>query len=255
MMEQGVMLSSMALKELFNNQPSLNKANTYRRGGRKRRVGSGFEKRSTRLRGSGLDCLALVNTPPPAGDVDNTTVNTRFGPLSAVDRELVRKVRLATLWELPMAREATQRAELGKVKRISATIEAQHLFLDAAVDGVVKQMAIDMPTEPNALQKCFIADIKAQSGIDYDTTFVKWLRFAHGQVFESIAAVRSTSQNTVIRSFAETANMFVLGHMQLLEGTGLTQSSSFPAPPPVKKPSRPTEPPAQPPNGITVPPA
>ncbi|KAG9061334.1 hypothetical protein KI688_007312 [Linnemannia hyalina] len=234
--ERGVMLSSMALNELFNNQPSLNKANTYRRGGRSRRIGRNFGRRSSHLSGSGVDCLAVANTPPPVGDVDNTTVNTRFGPLSAVDRELVRKVRLATLWELPMAREATQRAELGKVKRISATIEAQHVFLDAAVDGVVQLMAIDMPTEPNTLQKCFIADIQAQSGIDYDMTLVKWLRFAHGQVFESIATVRGTSQNTVMRSFAETANMFVLGHMQLLESTGLTQSLSFPAPPPVKKP-------------------
>ncbi|KAF9295376.1 hypothetical protein BGZ74_010836 [Mortierella antarctica] len=242
MMEQGVMLSSMALNELFN-QPSLNKANTYRRGGRKHRIGGNFRKRSSHPSGSGVDCLAVANTPPPAVDIDNTTVNTRFGPLSAVDRELVRKVRLATLWELPMAREARQRAELRKVKQISAAIEAQHVFLDAAVDGVVQQMVIDMPTEPNTLQKCFIADIQAQSGIDYDMTFVKWLRFAHGQVFESIATVRGTSQNTVIRSFAETANMFVLGHMQLLESTGLTQSLSFPAPPPVKKPSRPTEPP------------
>ncbi|KAG0334634.1 hypothetical protein BG000_008161 [Podila horticola] len=239
MMEQGVMLSSLALNELFNNQPSLNKANTYRRGGGKRRIGGNFEKRSSHLSGSGVDCLAIANTPPPAGDVDNTTVNTRFGPLSAVDRELVRKVRLATLWELPMAREAKQRAELGKVKQISATIEVQHIFLDAAVDNVVQQMAIDMPTEPNTLQKCFITDIQAQSGIDYDMTFVKWLRFAHGQVFESIATVRGTSQNTVMRAFAETANMFVLGHMQLLESTGLAQSLSFPAPPPVKKPSKP----------------
>ncbi|KAH7042894.1 hypothetical protein BKA57DRAFT_495504 [Linnemannia elongata] len=255
MMEQGVMLNSIALNELFRNQPSLNKANTYHLGGRKHRISDHFGKRSSHLSGSGLDCLAIANTPPPAGDVDDTTVNTKFGPLSAVDRELVRKVRLATLWELPMAREARQRAELGKVKRISATIEAQHVFLDAAVDGVVQQMAIDMPTEPNTLQKCFIADIQAQSGIDYDTTFVKWLRFAHGQVFEAIATVRGTSQNTVIRSFAETANMFVLGHMQLLESTSLTQNSSFPAPPPVKKPSRPTGPPAQPSNDTMVPPA
>ncbi|KAG0374565.1 hypothetical protein BGX24_010245 [Mortierella sp. AD032] len=253
MMEEGVMLGSMALNELFHNQPILNKANTYRRGGRRRRTRSNFGKRSSHLSGSGVDCLAVANTPPAAGDFDNTTMNTRFGPLSAVDRELVRKVRLATLWELPMAREATQRAELGKVKRISAAIEEQHVFLDAAVDGVVQQMPMDMPTEPNALQKCFMADIRAQSGIDYDTTFVKWLRFAHGQVFESIATVRGTSQNTVMRSFAETANMFVLGHMQLLESTGLTQNLSFPAPPPVKRPSRPTEPPAQPPNGKTVP--
>jgi predicted outer membrane protein len=258
MMEHGVMLSSMALNELFNNQPLLNKANTYHRGGRKRRTRGNFGKRSSHLRGSGVDCLAIANTPPTAGNFDNITMNTKFGPLSPVDRELVRKVRLATLWELPMAREATQRAELGKVKRISATIEAQHVFLDAAVDGVVQQMAMDMPTEPNTLQKCFIADIQAQSGIDYDTTFVKWLRFAHGQVFESIATARATSQNTVIRSFAETANTFVLGHMQLLESTGLTQNSSFPAlppvpaPPPVKRPSSSTEPPAQPPKATTV---
>ncbi|KAG0057826.1 hypothetical protein BGZ83_000013 [Gryganskiella cystojenkinii] len=170
MMEQGVMLSSMALNELLYNQLGLKKATAYRRDDRKHRIGSNLGKRSSHLNSSGVDCLAIANAPP-VGNVDNTTVNTRFGPLSAIERELVRKVRLTTLWELPMAREAKQRAEIGKVKQISAVIEAQHVFLDSAVVGILKQMAIEMPTEPNTLQKCFIADIQAQSGIDYDTTF------------------------------------------------------------------------------------
>ncbi len=32
------------------------------------------------------------------------TVSTRFGPLSALDREFLTKVRLAGLWELPASR-------------------------------------------------------------------------------------------------------------------------------------------------------
>lgn len=244
MMEKGVLLSSMAMSKLLHTQPILNKVNGYPRREGKRRIGThNLGKRSSsRIDSSSsvLDCLTIANTPPPPGYADNATVNTRFGPLSAIDRELVRKVRLATLWELPMAQEAIQRAELRKVKQISSVIQAQHVFLDAAVDGILKQLTIDMPTEPTLLQKCFIADIQAQSGINYDTTYVKWLRFAHGQVFETIGTVRSTSQNTVVRSFAETANLFVMSHMQMLEGTGLTQNSSYPAPPPVLKPSRPT---------------
>ncbi|KAG0318292.1 hypothetical protein BGZ99_005785 [Dissophora globulifera] len=173
------------------------------------------------------------NCPPPAGVVDDAVWDTEWGPVTAADRLLVRKVRLASLWELPMAQEAIQRAQGARVRQISATIEAQHVFLDSAVRSVGQQLGIDLPTEPNSQQKCFINDMESRSGHDYDVTYVKWLRFAHGQIFELTGTVRSTTQNSVVRSFAETANLFVLGHMQMLESTGFTANSSFPVAPPV----------------------
>lgn len=47
--------------------------------------------------GTGLDTL------------NTQSVSTRFGPLSALDREFITKVRLAGLWELPAGQQAEER--------------------------------------------------------------------------------------------------------------------------------------------------
>jgi predicted outer membrane protein len=161
------------------------------------------------------------------------TWKTRWGPLSAADRELIKKVRLASLWEMPMAQEATKRAKTAKVKQISKKIAAQHMFLDKQVRTVAKKLKAPLPTQPNADQMKWMADIRSKRGRAYDVTYVKWLRFAHGQIFGLIGQVRGSTQNTVARRFAEVANKFVLTHQRLLESTGLTESNSFPPPPKV----------------------
>jgi predicted outer membrane protein len=157
---------------------------------------------------------------------------TAWGPLSDPGRLLIRKVRLANLWELPMAEEASTRAQSSKVREISKTIAYQHRYiLEPRVRAVAAQLGIQLPTRPTAQQFAWITDIRGKSDADYDVTYVKWLRFAHGQIFGLIGQVRGTTQNSVVRSFAEAANKYVLLHIQLLESTGLTKPDSFPPPP------------------------
>lgn len=157
---------------------------------------------------------------------------TAWGPLSDPGRRLIRKVRLANLWELPMAEEADSRAQSPKVREISKTIAYQHRYiLEPRVRAVAAQLGIDLPTRPSAQQAAWMSDIRGRSGQAYDLTYIKWLRFAHGQIFGLIGQVRGTSQNSVVRSFAEDANKYVLLHMQLLESVGLTRPDSFPPPP------------------------
>lgn len=168
-------------------------------------------------------------TAQPTEDV--SVWQTQWGPLSAADRDLVKKVRLASLWEMTMAQEAVKRGRSPRVRQISAEIVAQHMNLDQRDRALAAQLNIQLPTEPSATQQGWMNDIRSQSGDNYDHTYVKWLRFAHGQVFALIASVRGTTQNSLVRKFAEVCNAFVLNHQRLLESTGLTDAQSFPTPP------------------------
>lgn len=184
----------------------------------------------------GLALAAVCTGCQWAGGVPTLTggvvKDTTWGPLSEPGQQLVIKVRLANLWELPMAEEALTRSQNPKIREISKTIAYQHRYLlEPQVRTVAAQLGIHLPTRPTAQQAAWMADIRSKSGHAYDVTFVKWLRFAHGQIFGLIGQVRGTAQNTVVRSFADAANRFVMLHMQLLESTGLTNHDSFPPPP------------------------
>lgn len=166
----------------------------------------------------------------------NNTWQTQWGPLSAADRELIGKVRLASLWEMPAAQQAAQRAQSPRVRQISAEIASQHMVLDQQVRTIARQLNVALPVQPSALQQQWVKDINSKTGQDYDATYVKWLRLAHGQVFALIGAVRGSTQNSLVRTFAEAANKAVLNHQRLLESTGLTTPDGFPAPPTVAPP-------------------
>jgi predicted outer membrane protein len=167
-------------------------------------------------------------SPEPA-----PTRKTRWGPLSAADELLVAKVRLASLWEMPMAQEASKKASTKKVRQISKTIAGQHMYLDGQVRALAAKLKVKLPTQPNADQKKWMKDIRSRRGHAYDVTYVKWLRFAHGQIFALIGQVRGSTQNTLMRKFSEVANSYVLMHQQMLESTGLTTPKAFPPPPAV----------------------
>ncbi|MEV0390628.1 DUF4142 domain-containing protein [Nonomuraea sp. NPDC050643] len=173
-----------------------------------------------------------TSTPTAQADPDpeSGTWQTEWGPLSEIDRDLVRKVRLATLWEMVIAQEAMQRATNPRVRRISEEISKQHHTLDEQARALAAKLKIKLPVKPTEQQAGWMSDISGRSGSAYDATYVKWLRLAHGQIFGLIGDVRGSTQNTLVRRFSEQANSAVLNHQRLLESTGLTTSESFPTP-------------------------
>ncbi|WP_433432163.1 DUF4142 domain-containing protein [Nonomuraea sp. CA-141351] len=169
-------------------------------------------------------------TAQPEKEQETGTRQTRWGPLSQTDQELIKKVRLASLWEMPMAQDAVQRASSGRVRQISKEIADQHHTLDRQVRDVAAKLKVKLPVKPTPQQQDWMTDISSKSGSAYDATYVKWLRLAHGQVFALIGTVRGSTQNTLVRRFSEQANAAVLNHQRLLESTGLTTPESFPTP-------------------------
>lgn len=175
---------------------------------------------------------SLTERAAPAEE-DSGTRETRWGPLSAADRDLIRKVRLATLWEMTIAQEAMERAATARVRKISAEIAAQHDTLDKQVRDLAGKLDVRLPVRPTEEQQRWMADISGRSGRSYDVTYVKWLRLAHGQIFALVGAVRGSTRNTLVRRFSESANAAVLNHQRLLESTGLAGPDAFPPPPAV----------------------
>jgi predicted outer membrane protein len=169
--------------------------------------------------------FAVVMNPVgvPASGAANLggTVNTRWGKLSTLDRQLLVKVRQAGLWEIPAGQQAAQRASSPRVKEVGEIIMRQHVQLDADTRAEAQKLGVLLPNEPNGSQKSWLREMSGKYGADYDKTFVLRLRAAHGQVFTVIAKVRAQTENSEIRAYAERCMKFVNTHMSLLESTGL----------------------------------
>lgn len=91
---------------------------------------------------------------PAAGDDDGLgTVSTAYGPLTAADRDFVRKVRLAGLWELPAGRQAQQRGTRPAIRTAGDHLVDGHTELDRQVIQVGQALGIDLPNQPSAQQQ------------------------------------------------------------------------------------------------------
>lgn len=149
------------------------------------------------------------------------TVSTQYGPLTALDRTFVTKVRLAGLWEFPAGQMAQQKGTTSAVKRAGQHLIDGHTSLDATCRTIAPQLGITLPNQPTQQQMGFLATMSSASGPDFDQKFANILRLAHGQVFSVVAQVRATTRNSLVRELADQANATVLDHITVLEKTGL----------------------------------
>jgi predicted outer membrane protein len=153
---------------------------------------------------------------------------TQWGPLGPADRDLLIKVRLAGLWEGPTGQQAEQMATSADVREVGRKLAEEHAQLDEEVRSVADQLGVPLPSGPTAQQMGWMADISSRTGSDYDRTFVQIVREAHGMILPAISEVRSSTQNDLVREFAETGNEFVTRHHQYLESTGLVDYTALP---------------------------
>ncbi|GAA3786508.1 DUF4142 domain-containing protein [Streptomyces phyllanthi] len=147
-------------------------------------------------------------------------VNTKWGPLTASDRDLIERVRLAGLWELPAAEMAMKKSNSAAVKEAADHLIVGHEDLDKRVRTVATQMGITLPNQPNAQQQGWLQQMQAAQGDEFDKTWANLLRSAHGKIFPAIGAVRNQTQNTLVRQLASDTNQTVLDHITVLEKTG-----------------------------------
>jgi predicted outer membrane protein len=142
------------------------------------------------------------------------------GTLTALDREFLTVIRFANLWEIPMGDLAAERGNSQVVRDVGAVLAADHTKLDVAVKQLADQFDVQLPDKATSSQQHWMDDIRGKTGDAFDSTFADRLRAAHGTVFGLVAEIRAGTRNDVIRGFAQQANVIVMKHMTLLEGTG-----------------------------------
>jgi predicted outer membrane protein len=143
--------------------------------------------------------------------------------LNAADVALLNGVRLAGLWEMPAGQMAAERGSQDRVRQIGRIIADQHVELDQLVVDAANRLGATLPVTPNADQQGWLNEMQQASGARFDQIFVDRLRAAHGKIFPVIGAIRAGTRNPIIRKLAEDANRFVMGHLQMLESTGLVR--------------------------------
>ncbi|CCH33343.1 DUF4142 domain-containing protein [Actinosynnema sp. NPDC047251] len=171
---------------------------------------------------------AWGDEPPGSGEVSRTPL----GPITALDKELLVKVRLAGLWEMPMGEEAGTRGGSQRVKDVGAQLMSDHAFLDERVVRLAGQMGVELPDSPNADQQSWMAEMRSRTGAAFDDSFANRLRAAHGSIFPVVSTVRANTRNEAIRQFAQVCNQIVLKHMTLLESTNMVTDAGLSKPVP-----------------------
>jgi predicted outer membrane protein len=166
-----------------------------------------------------------------AGSVNaagGVTLQTQEPELTPADKDLVVKVRLAGLWEIPAGKMAMTKGVAPRVREIGQMIASQHVRLDALDRTAAKELGIALPNRPTSEQQRWLDEMTDASGAVFDDLFVQRLRAAHGKIFPAIAVVRASTQNETVRGLAQSANAFVLTHLTLLESTSLVRYDELP---------------------------
>lgn len=136
------------------------------------------------------------------------------------DREFLRTIQFANLWEIPMSKLAIERGTTKEVKDAATTMLADHTTLNTVVQGLADRFGVSLPDQPKGSQQTWMGEITSEQGQGFDRTFVNRFRAAHGSIFSLIAEERAGTNNPTFLDFATQANTIVLRHMTLLEKTG-----------------------------------
>jgi predicted outer membrane protein len=153
------------------------------------------------------------------------------GPVTAADKDLVVKVRLAGLWEIPAGEMAQEKSDDERIQEIGREIADQHRQLDKFARDAAEKLDIELPDKPNSEQQGWLDEMEEAEGAEFDQVYIDRLRAAHGKIFPAIATVRASTRNNTVRKLAQRANQFVATHLTLLESSGIVDFKALPTAP------------------------
>ncbi|MGW0331659.1 DUF4142 domain-containing protein [Streptomyces sp. NPDC003011] len=186
---------------------------------------------------------------------DRIIAQTQWGPLTEQDRDFVVKVRAAGLWEYPLGQIALKKGTTKEVVTAGEHLIDGHAGLDAMCRQIAPMLNITLPNVASPQQVAFVNQIDSNTGREFDSNFANILRTTHGSIFNTVAKIRSTTKNSLVRQLADQANDTVLDHITVMEKTGLVNydQALFQQTTPPKLPDEQlTPPPPQPGEPIVV---
>ncbi|MEU9154962.1 DUF4142 domain-containing protein [Streptomyces sp. NPDC048417] len=164
---------------------------------------------------------SMLGVQTTSSDPFRIIANTQWGPLTEGDRDFVVKVRSAGLWEYPLGELALEKGSTAEMKEAGKHLIVGHAGLDELCRKIAPMLNITLPNQATPQQQQFVATSAAQSGRQFDSTSANIMRVTHGQIFPTIAKIRASTTNTLVRQLADLANDTVLDHITVLENTGV----------------------------------
>ena len=149
------------------------------------------------------------------------------GELQQSDRALLTRLKQHTLWAVPSSRLAVERATNRRVRAVAVRIADDQARLGVALRAVADRLAITLPAEPTEQERAWAGELAADTGDAFDHAYVNRLRAEYGTLFSLASAVRAGTRDDDVRAFAQTAVDTSLGHLTLLESTGLAETTSL----------------------------
>ncbi|HET9118430.1 MAG TPA: DUF4142 domain-containing protein [Pseudonocardiaceae bacterium] len=191
----------------------------------------GNSQYGTAVAGSG-QLAGQPATDGPVSEQNPGWTPTRWGPLSAADRDLLVMIRQAGLSGGTSGKRAEQQGSNPQVRSVAQRTSVDYGDLDKQVQAVAGKLGVPLPDRPTAAQQGWLTDLSGRSGAEYDRMFAQGLRATDGEVLPAITAVRAGTRNELVRSFAANAATLVNRHMEALERTGLVDYAKLSAPQP-----------------------
>ncbi|MFG2952346.1 DUF4142 domain-containing protein [Streptomyces sp. NPDC048291] len=164
---------------------------------------------------------AMLGVQKVSSAPERVVATPATGPLTEADRDFVVKVRAAGLWEYPVGQRASKKGTTKAVRDAGKQLVDGDASLDAACRDVADQLGITLPNQPSPQQQSFETWLNTESGKQFDTDLATTLRATNGQFLTTIASVRTTTRNSLVRALADQANDTVLDHITAVEKTGL----------------------------------
>ncbi|KPI26813.1 protein of unknown function DUF4142 [Actinobacteria bacterium OV320] len=170
---------------------------------------------------SALAYPSMLGLDTVSASGDRIIANTQWGPLTESDRAFVVAVRAAGLWEYPVGQIGLQKGQSKGVITASQHLIDGHAALDTTCLKIAPMLNVTLPNVASPQQEGFVNTLKADQGKQFDVDFANILRMTHGSIFNTVAKIRSTTKNTLVRALADQANDTVLDHITVMEQTGL----------------------------------
>ncbi|MFE4961346.1 DUF4142 domain-containing protein [Streptomyces sp. NPDC056660] len=164
---------------------------------------------------------AMLGVQKVSSAPERVVATPATGPLTEADRDFVVKVRSAGLWEYPVGQKALKKGTTKAVRSAGEHLVDGDASLDAAVRNVANQLGITLPNQPSPQQQSFESRLNGESGKQFDTDMATTVRATNGQFLTTIASVRTTTRNSLVRALADLANDTALDHITVVEKTGL----------------------------------
>ncbi|WP_217562471.1 DUF4142 domain-containing protein [Streptomyces sp. GbtcB6] len=161
----------------------------------------------------------MQHTRASSGVGNRTKIN--LAGISCTSTTHTHKVRAAGLWEYSVGQMASKKGTTNTVKIAGERLIGGDAALDAACRKAAGWLGITLPNQPSSQQQGFVSRLNADRGRQFGADMATTVRAADGQLLTTIASVRSTTRNSLVRALADLANDTILDHIMVVEKTGL----------------------------------